>query len=66
MKTNTTPINHNILLSRRQIAERWGVSIETVKRREKTGSLRSLRFNQRLVRYRLSDIERFEDDAISK
>lgn len=44
------------LLSRRAVAQRWAVSIETVKRREQAGLLHALRFNQRLLRYRLSDV----------
>jgi hypothetical protein len=48
------------LLSRKQVASRWGCSTETVKRRERAGILRSIRFNGRNVRYRLADIERVE------
>jgi len=48
------------MLSRALLAERWGVSKETIKRREQEGLLHPLRFNQRLLRYRLSDIEAIE------
>jgi hypothetical protein len=44
------------LLSRRALATRWGCSNMTIKRREQEGVLRSIRFNRRLLRYRLSDI----------
>jgi len=44
------------LISRDQLARRWGVSKETIKRREREGLLTPLRFNQRLLRYRLEDI----------
>ncbi|MEZ5326942.1 MAG: hypothetical protein R3F19_17980 [Verrucomicrobiales bacterium] len=43
-------------LSRTQLAERWGVSKETIKRREREGLLSPIRFNQRLLRYRLEDV----------
>jgi predicted site-specific integrase-resolvase len=40
-----------------------GVSTETVKRRERDGLLKSLRFNSRLVRYRREDVERMIESA---
>lgn len=61
--THETP-QANRLLSRKEVAARWGTSTETVKRRAREGLLPSLRFNQRLVRYRLSDVEKAERDAI--
>jgi hypothetical protein len=51
------------LLSRRAVADRWQTSVETVKRREKEGLLKAIRFNERLLRYKLSDIEAFEAQA---
>jgi predicted DNA-binding transcriptional regulator AlpA len=51
------------LVSRRQIAVKEGVSVETIKRREKQGSLKPIRFNSRLIRYRLSDVLAFEAAA---
>ena len=51
------------LLSRRQVATRQGVSTETIKRREREGSLTPLRFNERLIRYRLSDVLAYEQAA---
>jgi hypothetical protein len=51
------------LLSRRAVAERWQTSVETVKRREKEGLITAIRFNQRLLRYKLSDIAAFEAAA---
>jgi hypothetical protein len=50
-------------LSRRQVAARHGVSIETIKRREREGKLRAIHFNQRLIRYRLSDVLAYEAAA---
>jgi predicted DNA-binding transcriptional regulator AlpA len=51
------------LLSRQQIAVKQGVSVETVKRRERQGLLQPIRFNSRLVRYRLSDVLAYEAAA---
>ena len=50
------------LVTRRGLAGRWQVSVETLKRRERTGVLPFLKLG-RGVRYRLSDIERIEADA---
>jgi len=44
------------LMSRKALANRWGVCRETIKRAERAGLLRAIRFNQRLLRYKLSDI----------
>jgi hypothetical protein len=49
-----------VLLSRRQVAQRWGVCTEAVKRREREDLLRAVRFNGRLIRYRLSEIQEIE------
>jgi hypothetical protein len=51
------------LLSRKAIADRWQTSVETVKRRERAGLLKPIRFNQRLLRYKLSDVEALEASA---
>jgi hypothetical protein len=51
-----------IMISRRQLAERWGCSRETCKRREKAGILPFLKLG-RDVRYRITDIERLEQQA---
>jgi len=50
------------LLTRKELATRWQVSTETIKRREKDGSLPSLRLG-RSVRYRMADVEILETDA---
>jgi len=52
-----------ILLSRKQLADRWSVSLETLKRREAAGILRPLHFSTRQVRYRLSDVVSVESSA---
>ena len=51
------------LLSRKQLGARWGCSTMTIKRRERGGQLPSLRFSQRLVRYRMSDVLAYEELA---
>ena len=51
------------LLSRRALAQRWDCCIETIKRREREGILKPIRFNQRLLRYKLSDILAIEAAA---
>jgi hypothetical protein len=54
------------LLSRRAVADRWQTSVETVKRREKAGLLKPIRFNQRLLRYKLSEVEALEAAAVGE
>jgi hypothetical protein len=51
------------LYSRIELALRWNCSKETIKRRERAGLLPALKFNSRVTRYRLSDIERIEYEA---
>ena len=51
------------LLSRRGLSLRWQVCVETIKRQERAGKLKAIRFNQRLLRYRLSDIVAIESAA---
>jgi len=48
--------------TRAELALRWRVSTETIKRREQAGILRALKLG-RGVRYRQSDIEQIERDA---
>jgi len=50
-------------LSRAEVMRRWRVSITTVKRREQQGILRPIRMSTHVVRYRLSDVVRAEDEA---
>jgi predicted site-specific integrase-resolvase len=51
------------MLSRKAVAERWQTSVETIKRRERAGLIKPLRFNSRLIRYRLADVEALEAAA---
>ena len=63
MKSNARSSLVNSSLSRKAVADRWQTSVETIKRREKAGLLKALRFNQRLLRYKLSDVEALEAAA---
>ena len=66
MKENqhaTTEKIHEILVSRRQIADRWSTSVETIKRRQKQGVLTPIYLSARQVRYRLSEIIGVEEAA---
>jgi predicted site-specific integrase-resolvase len=58
------PSRNEVLLSRAQTANRFGVCIQTIKRMEKRGQLQAVRFNSRNIRYRLSDIEKLEVEAM--
>ena len=51
------------LLTRLELARRWKVSIETVKRRERAKVLRPVRLNGRIIRYRMSDVLRIEEEG---
>jgi hypothetical protein len=51
------------LVSRKVLATRWQCSVETIKRRTREGLLHPVRFNQRLIRYPLSEIIRVEKEA---
>ena len=58
--------NQDKLISRARLAERWGVSAMTIKRKEKEGQLPVIRFNERLVRYRLSDVIAIERENVTE
>jgi hypothetical protein len=64
MNTTTNPNTSAQLISRRALSERWQLSTETLKRRERCGILPFLKLG-RGVRYRLADIERLEAEAES-
>jgi hypothetical protein len=50
-------------LSRAEVMRRWRISIATIKRREQQGILRPIRMSTHVIRYRLSDVVRAEDEA---
>jgi hypothetical protein len=56
-------IKEDSLLTRRELARRWKVSIETLKRQERTKILRPMRLDGRIVRYRMSDVVRVEQEG---
>ena len=62
--TSSNPgIMDDNLLTRVELARRWKVSIETLKRRERAKILRPVRLNERLIRYRMSDVVRIEKES---
>ena len=61
-RTQNNNSNEPGLLTRRQLSDRWQVSKETIKRREKNGTLPVLKLG-RDARYRLSDVLRLERAA---
>ena len=50
----------NKMIDRKQLAARWNTSIATLKRMEKRGFLDIVPLSERVLRYRLEDIERIE------
>jgi predicted DNA-binding transcriptional regulator AlpA len=52
------PPKGELVLSRHQVCEKLGVSHDTVKRMEARGQLKPIRLNSRMIRYRVSDIDR--------
>lgn len=50
-------------LTRKQLAARWAVSIETIKRKVRAGLLYPYYLGERAVRFKLSDIEAIEAQA---
>lgn len=62
MNVSSTPDNTERFLTRRGLADRWQLSTETLKRRERCGLLPFLKLG-RGVRYRLDDIEHLEAEA---
>lgn len=53
------------LLTRSELAQRWKVSIETLKRRERAKILRPLKLKGRIIRYRITDVLRIEEEGYS-
>ena len=50
-------------VSRKVLAGRWQCSVETIKRRTREGLLHPVRFNQRMIRYPISEIIRVEQEG---
>jgi predicted DNA-binding transcriptional regulator AlpA len=53
-------MDKTLFISRKQLAERWGLTTATLKRREKDGSIPFIKLG-REVRYKLKDIEQIEE-----
>jgi hypothetical protein len=53
----------DMLLTRLELARRWKVSIVTLKRRERARILRPVRLDGRVIRYRVSDVLRIEEEG---
>ena len=62
MNVSSSPDITERFLTRKALADRWQLSTETLKRRERCGFLPYLKLG-RGVRYRLTDIEYLEADA---
>jgi hypothetical protein len=60
---NAIQQSSDALFSRRQLADRWATSIETIKRRQKQGVLTPIYLSARQVRYKLSQIVNVEQEA---
>jgi hypothetical protein len=50
-------------LKRRELAARWRCSGETIKRRQRAGLLHPVRLSQRLLLYKLSEVEKLEAEG---
>jgi hypothetical protein len=50
-------------LKRRELAARWRCSGETIKRRQRSGLLHPIRLSQRLLLYKLSEVEALEAEG---
>ena len=50
-------------ITRKQLAERWDVSIESLKRYERRGILSPVKIAPRVLRYRFAEIEARETEA---
>lgn len=57
-KAKTSPF-----ITRSQLAERWQLSGESLKRYERRGILKPVKIAARMLRYRLADIEAIENEA---
>jgi excisionase family DNA binding protein len=59
-KSRSDIMDNTLFISRKQLAERWGLTTTTLKRREKDGRIPFIKLG-REVRYKLKDIERIEE-----
>jgi predicted site-specific integrase-resolvase len=52
------------IICRESLAQRWEVSIETLKRMEKRGRLSRVMLGERMVRYRMSEVLKIEGERV--
>jgi len=55
-------VGESQLVTRKELADRWRLSLESLKRRERAGFLPFLKLGKG-IRYRLGDIQRLEAEA---
>ncbi len=60
-KTSQDPTPTQVLIDRENLAARFSCSIATIKRMERRGLLKRIQLGERLVRYRMSDIQKLEN-----
>jgi excisionase family DNA binding protein len=51
-----------VLLTREQLADRWGCCKETIKRMQRQGEIPAIMFSGKNIRYALADIEQIEQE----
>ena len=60
--SNELAINEK-MITRRELSDRWGLSLKTLKRREADGTLHPVTLSTNVVRYRISEIIAIENEA---
>jgi hypothetical protein len=50
-------------ITRNQLAERWACSTESLKRYERRGIIHPVKIAERMLRYRLAEIEALENES---
>lgn len=63
MKEPAINAENDRLISRKELSDRWNLSIKTIKRREEAGELQPLTLSANCVRFRLSEILAIEENA---
>ena len=56
-------LNKDSLVSRKKLAQIIGCSIKTIERAEQKGLITAIKFNSRLLRYRLSEVQSWINSA---
>lgn len=59
----SSPPKTPLFITRHQLAERWQLSCESLKRYERRGILHPCKIAARMLRYRLSEIEALENES---